>query len=219
MTAQTISHFEKNTEGNDYVVGDIHGMYDQLCNQLSGLSFNTNKDRLFSVGDLVDRGPESWHCLNLIYKDWFFSVLGNHEDMMFRGMVDGDAEHYQCWMMNGGTWAIDLMDGTDTFEFALRDMRNMFPLAIEVETDSGMIGIVHGDAPMFWSPSLIELENHTLWGRKRITDNIESVVKDIDHVYVGHTPLEKITTLGNVTYLDTGAVFGNNRDLSIIQIN
>lgn len=51
--------FEINEVGKDFIVGDIHGCLDQLKFQLSVTGFDKSKDRLFSVGDLIDRGPDS----------------------------------------------------------------------------------------------------------------------------------------------------------------
>jgi len=51
-----VHEYEKNTEGQDFFVGDIHGMYNLLMSQLNLLGFDRNVDRLFSVGDIVDRG-------------------------------------------------------------------------------------------------------------------------------------------------------------------
>ena len=48
-----------NLLGNDYIVGDIHGCYDELQSLLKFVNFNKNVDRLFCVGDLVHRGPKS----------------------------------------------------------------------------------------------------------------------------------------------------------------
>ena len=51
--------FGQNPDGRDYVVGDIHGMFHHLEVLLNDIGFDEDCDRLFSVGDLVDRGPHS----------------------------------------------------------------------------------------------------------------------------------------------------------------
>ncbi len=53
-----ILYFGDNLSGKDYVVGDIHGQFHKLENLLYEKGFDVNKDRLFSAGDLVDRGEE-----------------------------------------------------------------------------------------------------------------------------------------------------------------
>ncbi len=72
-----------NTIRKDYartiVVGDIHGCYKELIKLLDEIGFTKN-DLLIAVGDLVDRGPDSWKVVDF-FKDTpnAFSVLGNHE--------------------------------------------------------------------------------------------------------------------------------------------
>ena len=96
-----IRTFEPNFAGNDYVIGDLHGMYDVLCTMLNGLNFNKEKDRLFSVGDIIDRGDKNIECLRLLREPWFFSVRGNHEDMMVQSLTcTGPQGMY--WLRNGG---------------------------------------------------------------------------------------------------------------------
>jgi hypothetical protein len=92
-----------NNEGRDFVVGDLHGHYEMLQKFLSYIDFDFAKDRLFSVGDLVDRGPSNEECLDLLYQDWFHCVAGNHE-LMALEWYDGKPG-LEMWYRNGGMWA------------------------------------------------------------------------------------------------------------------
>lgn len=85
-----IKEFDVNTVGTDYFVGDIHGTFKQLKQALKAIGFDGNKDRLFSCGDLVDRGGSHRDMLDIIDKDWFHSCLGNHDDILLRAfeMID-----------------------------------------------------------------------------------------------------------------------------------
>lgn len=104
-----------NTIGNDYVIGDLHGCYDLLERLLAKVQFDPGKDRLFSVGDLVDRGPDSIHCLQLLDEPWFYAVMGNHEEMLlecFLPYMEGgkltsldDINDSDC-VKNGGDWVL-----------------------------------------------------------------------------------------------------------------
>jgi serine/threonine protein phosphatase 1 len=67
--------------GQDFVVGDIHGQHDKLVNALALVGFNFIEDRLFSVGDLVDRGKGSKKVVDLLQESWFDAVKGNHEQL------------------------------------------------------------------------------------------------------------------------------------------
>ena len=64
-----------------YVVGDIQGCLSSLKCVLKKVSFNVDKDILWSVGDIINRGPKSLKTLRFLYdrKDNLVMVLGNHD--------------------------------------------------------------------------------------------------------------------------------------------
>ena len=81
LNPQFIKTLPPNVDGRDFVIGDLHGCYDEVEQLLSFVNFNTTFDRLFSTGDLIDRGPKSIECLSLLRKPWFYAILGNHEEL------------------------------------------------------------------------------------------------------------------------------------------
>ena len=90
-------------QGRDFVCGDIHGSYSCVNAFMKGVNFDKSVDRLISVGDLIDRGPENEKCLMFLNEPWFHSVRGNHEELMdeyFRGVFPGTF----YWTRNGGEW-------------------------------------------------------------------------------------------------------------------
>ncbi|MNZ56184.1 Serine/threonine-protein phosphatase 1 [compost metagenome] len=221
---ELIKRFEKNTQGRDFVVGDIHGMFSMLEEKLSEVGFNKNRDRLFCVGDLVDRGPESDMADHYILREkWFHSVRGNHEQMLIDAMdTNGRFDAAGMHFINGGQWFYGL---PEVEQQCIALVLEELPLAFEVETDKGLVGIIHAEVPFgdwelfksLYTANVDHCEAVALWARSKLSRKDQSVVRGIDRVYVGHTYVPYVTQLGNVYYMDTGACFGEKMILRQIQ--
>ncbi len=98
-----------NQIGRDFIVGDLHGCCNLLDAMLEKVSFDTANDRLFSTGDLVDRGPHSEKCLELLKEPWFYATLGNHDAMLIawifgNGMSDTRRRNYENAFTSNKGW-------------------------------------------------------------------------------------------------------------------
>ena len=67
-----------------YCVSDIHGYYNEFIKMLKLINFQ-EKDEMYILGDIIDRGPHSaemlWFAIEEAPANVHF-LLGNHEDMM-----------------------------------------------------------------------------------------------------------------------------------------
>lgn len=208
-----VQRVPKNTVGRDIIVGDIHGHFKKLAMALDGIGFSAERgDRLFSVGDMVDRGPESLSVLDFLKQPFVYAVGGNHEDMAWRW-----PNGYMCpdvYASNGGAWMLALDRET---QLEVAHTLGALPVAIELETEHGLIGIVHADCPcLSWSEFTGHLEDRGIsknkrdalidlaqWSRDRINRKDCTPVHGVRAVVVGHTPITEVLHLGNVIHIDT----------------
>ena len=203
--------FARNAVGRDFAVGDIHGSFSHLSRSLEAIGFDGSVDRLFSVGDLVDRGPESHLVLEWLGKPWFHAICGNHDFMVQRAAL-GDPYPEVDFRRYGGAWLEEL---------ALEEQRRIggglaaLPLAMEVETPSGVVGLVHADCPFDdWHEmqavpwASVEptdaLGFVCLWSIERYERQYPNPIRNVRAVVHGHMTVRYAKVLGNVHFLDTG---------------
>lgn len=76
---------------SDYAIGDVQGCYDPLQRLLELIDFNEKVDRLWFVGDLVNRGPESLAVLRFISTLPVIPqiTLGNHDLHLLGSLFGG----------------------------------------------------------------------------------------------------------------------------------
>lgn len=229
-----ILRLPRNQTGRDFVVGDIHGHFDEFEQLLQQIRFNPASDRMLCVGDYIDRGPHSERALYYLEQDWFFSVRGNHEAMLAAAR-DYEPGVYELWMRNGGEWAEKIEeDVLDQFA----DIYEELPYVIEVEGEHGKIGVVHADVPPFdsWDDFTDALEADSLdekamqamlWSRAtyrrlRLTRLYPGIYEKptmtgVHSVYLGHSIVAQATRFGSYCFIDTGAYA--NGQLTVVDIN
>lgn len=199
----------ENTQGCDWVVGDIHGCVDALFQKLDEVGFDFGVDRLLSVGDLIDRGPRSYDALHLLYRtpgldrQWFYAVRGNHEVLMLDALLGQDMAAMRTWLASGGSWILD--EDFDELRMVARDRVAAMPLAVEVPVNGYRLGVIHADVTSGrWGEFSA---GRDIWSRDRfrVGRQAPGCVQGVDAVAVGHTIRPDVEVRDNVVHLDTGA--------------
>ena len=101
-----------NEKGRDLIVPDLHGSRDVLFMKLDQAKFDPSCDRVWCLGDLIDRGPQSFEVLQLLKEPWFKAIRGNHEDLLlsFQNLHDSIYHSAESFIFNGGKWVYYLTD-------------------------------------------------------------------------------------------------------------
>ncbi|HIG8415685.1 protein-serine/threonine phosphatase [Klebsiella michiganensis] len=204
---------------NIWLVGDLHGCFARLMAALRERKFDPYQDLLLSVGDLIDRGPQSAECLDLLRYRWVYAVRGNHEQMALEALADGDM---RLWEMNGGDWYTQRAASQKQRLTALIARCRRLPLIIELHSGEQVHVIAHADYPAaVYRWQRIVDEQQVMWRRQRLTDHLAGLhgaIAGADHFWFGHTPLKRRYDSDNQHYIDTGAVFGGELTLVALQL-
>ena len=220
----------RNAKGRDFVVGDLHGHRSLLEHELGRLGFDPSADRVLSVGDLIDRGPESLATLSLIEEPWFFAVLGNHELMLlnFLHYYASRLHSRKSFPSGGGEWINEAISKNRKTVMRLADAVASLPLAIHVEGPVPL-NVTHAALHSI-GPTRKQFSDETICMHKAdiVTssrDNISAALKsdlldlqfaqhsvqisptplgELPITYVGHSPSRHVTVHNSYVYIDQG---------------
>ena len=224
MPSARVPTFTANADGRDFVVGDVHGCFRTLERALAELQFDPARDRLFGVGDLVNRGPHSNEAADWLEQRFTTVALGNHDRAAlswFEAKLRGSRIANDDWK-----GALDPSD-YPRWRTALSQM----PLALTVETPYGPVGVIHAEAPdSDWGRSVALLEtgsetdiDDALLGFEQYTPAIRRMksqpVQGLRALVSGHFVVEEVEVRANRWNLDTGAGFEDRNQLSFLEIN
>lgn len=202
-------HFRRNQRGRDFVVSDLHGEADRLEQHLRSQDFKPDRDRVFALGDLIDRGPDSQSLLALLEERWFFSVMGNHELMLLDAL--SNARWRPIHEHNGGDWFYHQPSEERIYQARL--LHQHLALAFTVETARGPVGIIHATAPSDWQtiqevPLEDEQWSELVWDRHDYQQALRSPemippVRQVTWVVHGHVSCEQPISAANRIWIDT----------------
>ena len=218
---------KENLAGRDFVVGDVHGEFETLEATLTHLEFQPGHDRLFALGDLVDRGPRSADALAWMDSGRIMlSVRGNHEQMLLERIEAAEADpNIHPWGMH--PWFAHEVARWDWAHWKV--MIESMPIAATVQTRAGAVGLVHASpTARHWDTTLAQLaagDIDTMWtalnssararhdARRAEHDGVpaDGRIDGVRAVLTGHTIVADVSVTGNVWHIDTGAGFADGR--------
>ena len=188
-------------------IGDIHGCLTALTTLLDFAAL-APEDRLITLGDYVDRGPDTRGVIDLLMdlhgKGWLIALRGNHEEMMIESRADEDTR--RMWLACGGrqtlaSYGADMADPasfnkvpTAHWHFLEKTCVNWF----ETERHFFVHASVYPDVPLEEQPSFM-----LLW--ESLHDPVQHFSGKI--MVCGHTRQANSLprNLGSTICVDTGA--------------
>lgn len=193
-----------------FVIGDIHGCYEELVKLLENIKGDLTKDKIIFLGDYIDRGPKSFQVIKLLMelqekysKDHIVLLRGNHEQMA----IDNIKRGYHSPFNGYDTTLRDFKRNNESIDLYL-DFFQSLPLYHE---DEDFIYVHGGIRPGLDMDN--QIEGDLLWIREEFFNSNKTFDKPI---IFGHTPTKYLT--GSWTPfikkdrigIDTGCVYGGH---------
>lgn len=192
------------TNFDGYILGDVHGMYDDMIDSLNSLGFNTEKGyaehpkgkQILFIGDLVDRGKRSADVLeftmNTVERGNGHLILGNHETMLLDGLhkvVKQGGQAIPDSLASGDTIASVVRHKDPDFPNKVYDFLSKSPSSLRLVINDCEIECIH--APVN-NKEGITPKKHRTHG-KNIGTFDDSGFKEVE------SPNNKLTVCGHMT--------------------
>lgn len=199
-----------------FIMGDIHGEHEKLVTLLRTVEFNYESDQLIQLGDVVDRGPNVYSCVEELLKiKNLTAIRGNHDHCWLEFLKTGNNLLYsQGARETEQSYILEGIDPAIHFDF----FATQLPYYIDQENNF----FVHGgfnrhkfvdeenDIEVFYWDRDLWLAALSYAGMKNQTYPFK-MKNQFKHVFIGHTPTKywdsdmKPMTAANITNLDTGS--------------
>lgn len=201
-----------------FTLGDIHGRYKALQQVFERSNFNFKEDQLIFLGDVVDRGPEPFKCIDFLLNVPNRILISGNHDLNFQVYIHNhidylDGEHGVS--ITKELWQdITLDQQRRVFQF--------FKEQIPYHVDNKNRFYTHGGFDR-WDFVANQDDSMFAWDRKLWRQALSCKgdqklvsVDNFEKIFIGHTPLTRAgrTTpqlSGGVWNLDTGAGFDKGK--------
>lgn len=185
-----------------YVVGDIHGCYEELKELLRKIEHDAweQEYKIIFVGDYVDRGPDSKkvvECIMHMQKGGHVALMGNHEDMILAGE------------MMYATQTLVSFNGTVDNPMP-KDVTNWMKSLPKYYEDDTIIVVHAGVKPGI--PMDEQTDIFLLWYRYQ--QGGKAFLNK--HLYHGHTPHTFVERAEDRTNVDTACVYNGHLTAAVV---
>ena len=201
-----------------YVTSDIHGEYDLFIRLLEKIQLK-DKDTLYVLGDVVDRGPHPIKTLlKLMEMPNVLCLVGNHElmaiecleflmqeitDTALESLDEKMLDNLVTWQYNGSRTTIEEFRQLNrTTQAEIIEYIKNFLIYEELKVSDKDYLLVHGGLGNFYPGK--DIEEHSL--KELVWDRAEYDITYFSEKYVitGHTPTQDIPGNPNPGYIFKG---------------
>jgi Calcineurin-like phosphoesterase len=210
------------------VIGDIHGCFNTLKELVGKVKEKYPGTKIYSVGDLVDRGNFSYEVLDFVMEENIRFTCGNHDIMFYYFIKFPEHPLAKIWLYNGSENTVEsYRDRFERIDEHL-DLISKAPLFINHED----CFISHAGISKYFKSKLPEqilenLDDLELIMRNQVTNEhgilwTRDELIDIGKLQVvGHTRKENvmINKSNNTVYVDTSVYTGNKLTSVLVDKN
>jgi serine/threonine protein phosphatase 1 len=169
------------TSSRRIFIGDVHGHYDGLMKLLDSMALDST-DKVYFLGDLIDRGPKSCQVVSFVKQSGYSSLLGNHEQLLLDAFPNGKLapQALQAWLYSGGQTTVTSYAQPELLLEHIDWMRSL-----PTHLDLGDVWLAHAGM----NPSL-QIQDHTpheyCWIREEFHSSSKPYFRD-KLIITGHT--------------------------------
>lgn len=207
------------------IVGDVHGCMDELAELLGKLGYTIDdgvirhpEERCFiSLGDLVDRGPDTVGVLRLVMASVAAGtascVVGNHDDKFRRALLGRPVK-----IKHGLAETLEQV-GREKDRFRRQVMAFIAGLPDHLVLDDGRLVVAHAGLPdALHGKSSRRVRDFAMYGLTTGRLDAEGLPERLDWaadyagqaiVVYGHTPVVEPVWVNRTIDIDTGCVYGH----------
>jgi len=210
------------------VIGDVHGCYYTLKQLVEKIKNKYPDINIYCVGDLVDRGNNSFEVIEFVVAEKIQFTIGNHDFMFYSNMRDPFSLMAKSWNYNGAeTTLTSYKDKFNQMDEHLDVIINS-PLFFNLDdcfiSHAGISKSLKDKLPENFlsnDEALKEILGNDLYNQNSIIWTRGDLLNIGKLQVVGHTHRKEVffDKVSNTLYIDTTA-FGNNKlSAAIIEEN